>query len=132
MPTILQEKLADMLYLAASKHFLKKAVLSKCEDKEVLKSVATLFEKSRETVVQIETFKKDGKAIHKNFAIGDSSILSNIEAYSQINLIGDGADAERIFPLGETPRDFVGHRRRDQRRRDAVDPDPLRRQFTGD
>ena len=94
MPTNSQEKLSSLLFTAAKKGFLKKAVFSKCSDKETLRATATLFEKSGETKIQIEYFKKDGKALHKNISIGDESIFEIISGFSQINLIGDGADAE--------------------------------------
>ncbi len=95
MATELQQSLAMLLSLAAKKRFLKKAVFSKCADKETLRAVATLFEKGGEVQVQIETFKKDGKALHKNILPSDTDALcAVITEYAQINLIGDGADAE--------------------------------------
>ncbi len=88
-------KLAELLSFSANKRFLKKAVFSKCNDKENLRAVATLFEKSGQVHLQIETFKKDGKALHKNILPSDTDTLCEVIAqYAQINLIGDGADAE--------------------------------------
>lgn len=90
-----KERLAELLSLAATKHFLKKAVFSKCADKDTLRAVATLFEKNGQTHLQIETFKKDGKALHQNLLPTDiAALCSVIGGYAQINLIGDGADAE--------------------------------------
>jgi len=89
------QRLAELLSQSAKKHFLKKAVFSKCTDKETLRAVATLFQKGNDTVLQIETFKKDGKALHKNLSPADlDTLLQVIAQYAQINLIGDGADAE--------------------------------------
>ena len=95
MATELQQALAELLSLAAKKRFLKKAVFSKCTDKDTLRAVATLFEKGGEVHLQIETFKKDGKALHQNLLPSDTDTLCDtITGYAQINLIGDGADAE--------------------------------------
>ncbi len=94
MPSITQQKLAELIFSAANKHFLKKAVFSKCADKDTLRAVATLFEKSGIIMIQLEYSRKDGKALHKNIAIGDTVITDIISEFSQINLIGDGADAE--------------------------------------
>lgn len=88
------QKLADLLYTAAKKRFLKKAVFSKSSDNDTIRAVATLFEKSGTVMVQIEYFKKDGKALHKNLELGSEEIFSIISEFSQINLIGDGAEAE--------------------------------------
>ncbi|MBQ6892926.1 MAG: SAM-dependent methyltransferase [Clostridia bacterium] len=94
MPTETQKRLAELLFTAAKKHFLKKAVFSKCSEKETVRATATLFEHNGETIVQVETQKKDGKAFHKNFTANDDTIIETISQFSQINIIGDGADAE--------------------------------------
>lgn len=94
MPSAIQQKVAEMLFAAAKKRFLKKAVFSKCTDKETLRTTATLFEKNGETVIQFEYLRKDGKALHKNVTVGDTAVVEIISAFSQINFIGDGADAE--------------------------------------
>ena len=94
MSTPTQQKLLDLLISASKKRFLKKAVFSKCDDKEIIRATASLFEKNGEVVIQIETFKKDGKALHTNFSVEDTSIADVFLKYAQINLIGDGADAE--------------------------------------
>ncbi len=94
MPSATQERLAGLLFSAAKKRFLKKAVFSKSADKETVRTTATLFERDGNTAIQTETLKKDGKALHQNFSTDDNAILDIISHYSQINLIGDGADAE--------------------------------------
>ena len=95
MATETQKKLAALLSLAAKKRFLKKAVFSKCADKEVIRAAATLFERGGEVYIQLETFKTDGKALHKNILPSDTDALCAMaEPFAQINLIGDGADAE--------------------------------------
>ena len=94
MPTPMQQTVAELLFSAAKKRFLKKAVFSKCINKETLRATATLFEKSGETIIQFEYLQKDGKALHKNISIGDAIVFEIISNFSQINLIGDGTDAE--------------------------------------
>lgn len=95
MATETQQKLAALLSLAAEKRFLKKAVFSKCTDKEVVRATATLFDRNGEVYIQLETLKKDGKALHKNILPSDVDALCTTAApFAQINLIGDGADAE--------------------------------------
>ena len=94
MLTDVSTELFNLISLASKKRFLKKAVFSKCVDKETIRATATLFEHGGEIMIQVETLRKDGKALHKNLAVGDSELCEIIEQFSQINLIGDGADAE--------------------------------------
>ena len=95
MATETQTRLAELLSLAAKKRFLKKAVFSKCADKEVVRAAATLFERGGEVCIQFETFKTDGKALHKNILPSDiDALCAMAEPFAQINLSGDGADAE--------------------------------------
>lgn len=92
---MMTQRLAELLSLAAQKRFIKKAVFSKCTDKETLRAVATLFDKGGEVYLQIETFRKDGKALHQNVTPTDTAALQSVICqYAQVNLIGDGADAE--------------------------------------
>ncbi|MBQ8836025.1 MAG: SAM-dependent methyltransferase [Clostridia bacterium] len=94
MPTDVSKQLFNLISLASKKRFLKKAVFSKCADKETVRATATLFERGGDIMIQIETLRKDGKALHQNFSADDISICETIAQFSQINLIGDGADAE--------------------------------------
>ncbi len=87
--------ISSLILHAASKRFLKKAVFSKCDDKTTVRAVATLFAKGDDVLLQIETFKADGKALHKNVSVKDADAIAEIAShFSQINVIGDGADAE--------------------------------------
>ena len=60
------ELISSLIYLAASKNLLKKAVFSKSVSKDVVKAVATLKKLGGRNVIQIETFTADNKALHKN------------------------------------------------------------------
>lgn len=93
MPTEVQQKLSSLLLSAAKKRFIKKAVFSKCSDKETIRATATLFEQKNDVFLQVEYLRKDGKALHKNFTLTDD-LTEIISEFSQINIIGDGADAE--------------------------------------
>ena len=93
MPTEIQRRLSSLISLAAKKRFAKKIVFSKCADKETLRATMTLFEKNNDVFLQIEYQRKDGKALHKNYS-PDDDIHEVIETFSQINIIGDGAEAE--------------------------------------
>jgi hypothetical protein len=50
---------------------LKKIVFSKPVDKSVMKTTGTLFEKNGQLYIQLETFTKDDKALHKNIEIAE-------------------------------------------------------------
>lgn len=95
MPTAILTSFAKLISLASSKHFLKKVIFSKCGDNSIRRAAGTLFSKGESTVLQIEYLKTDGKAIHKNIDVNDiGAIADTAKAFSQINLIGDGAEAE--------------------------------------
>ena len=69
---------------------LKKIIFSKPTDKSVLKTTGMLFDKSGEVYLQLETFTTDGKAHHKNAALGEcvDLIVSMAESeYSQTDII---------------------------------------------
>ena len=88
-------KLSSLISLSAKKRFLKKAIFSKSGDKNIKKAVATLFSKGENLFLQIEYFTADNKAIHKNLDVENvAQIADAAMGFSQINLIGDGADAE--------------------------------------
>ena len=95
MPTEVLTAFSNLISASAKKGFLKKVVFSKCSDSSVRRAVGTLFSKNETVLIQIEYFKTDGKAIHKNIDINDVDTICALSAeFSQINLIGDGAEAE--------------------------------------
>lgn len=90
-----QTTLLDLFAGAAQRAFLKKAVLSKPADNQILRTVAKLFDKDGKTFLQFEILKSDNKVIHKNIAVDDRTSLGEfIFTYMQIDLIGDGAETE--------------------------------------
>lgn len=58
-----RERLKKELTDSIEAETLVKVVLSKPKDKSISKTVATAFSKNGETMLKLETFKKDGKAI---------------------------------------------------------------------
>ena len=93
-PSALLE-LTEIITNAASRGALKKVVLSKPASKEVLRAVITSKTISSEHVLQVETFTKDNKALHKNIPLDKADALPDLfSAFSQINVITTAGDCE--------------------------------------
>ena len=91
------QKTAELILLCAKTQTLKKAVFSKPEDKETVKSVSTLKSIGGQTVIQIETFLADNKATHKNIPVSDTAqaeLCAVIEGFRQVNIITTAGDCE--------------------------------------
>ncbi len=92
------EKLVNLIKSSADKSTLKKAVFSKPSQPNILRAVATLRFVGQRSVIQIEYFTKDNKALHKNFAPSDDSFEADMESvvseFMQINLITSCGDCE--------------------------------------
>ena len=88
-------KIVELISAAAEKGILKKAVLSKPEDKANVKCTLTLRLVGGKTVMQAETLRADNKALHENVAINDTPRLLEIASnWAQINLITTQGDCE--------------------------------------
>lgn len=91
-----EKTLLSLLLLAAQKNALKKAVLSKPRDAEIQKTVLSPRLIGGELMLQAESFLKDNKAIHKNYAMTDVAGLEALLAqYGQVNLLTTVGDCER-------------------------------------
>lgn len=91
----IQKELADIIVSAARKNALRKAVFSKPDDKSLQKAVMSVKMLGGAPCLQLEYFRTDNKATHRNIPLGDASaplILEIIGAFSQINVLS---------PLGE-------------------------------
>lgn len=91
------ELITDLIFLAAKKNLLKKAVFSKPLDKNITRAVATLRSLGGEKMLQIETFTADNKALHKNIPVVDTACdeLRGVAfGFLQINLITSAGDCE--------------------------------------
>ncbi len=86
---------ARLISLCGEKKALKKAVLSKPDDKAVIKAVITRKIIGKANMLQCEKFTTDNKAYHQNIELSDiDSLASLISGFSQINLISTTGDAE--------------------------------------
>lgn len=86
-------RLTTLIHQAAEAHYLRKLVLSKPDEKTVLRTVVTVKKIGGREVLQAETFQTDNKAVHRNFA--DAAALGEIlGAYAQINLLTTVGDCE--------------------------------------
>lgn len=86
-------RLAELVGLAAERHYLRRLVLSRPDDKTVLRTVVTLKKIGGKEMLQAETFLTDNKAMHRNFAdVCDFAEL--MPGYAQINLLTTVGDCE--------------------------------------
>ena len=87
--------LAELTVIAAEKKVLKKAVLSKSQDKNIVRAVITKKLISGKDILQVEKFTTDNKALHTNLHASDKDALAELfVGFSQINLITTAGDAE--------------------------------------
>ncbi len=88
-------KICSKILDAAGAGALKKAVLSKPEDKEIKKTIVTLRLIGGRPMLQCEIFKTDNKAIHKNIDQADTQGFCEIcSSYMQINVITSLGECE--------------------------------------
>ncbi len=88
-------ELLSLIIKASGCGVLKKAVLSKPENKEIKKTVLSLKSISGKDMLQAESFYSDNKAKHKNFGLDDEKGLSELIAgFAQINLYTTLGDCE--------------------------------------
>ena len=84
-----------VLRKAAEQGALKKAVLSKPDSKDILKTVLTVRTIAGKAVLQAESFTKDNKAKHLNIEISDEeNLLALLCGFAQINIITTAGDCE--------------------------------------
>ena len=93
-----------LLLTSFEKQSLIKAVFSKPADKTTLRTVVTPRTVGGRTVLQAETFRTDGKAIHENVPPEDVPRLrALIAAHGQANLFTSAGDCElRTSKSGKT------------------------------
>ena len=119
------------------KRILKKMVLSKPVNKNLIKSVAKLITIKNELYLQIESFYTDGKAIQRNIKAveaPDALVLMVGHEYKQMNIITTAGECQikvsgkgkvtvldRIKDRGETV-EVLGHDRKKQHIISATEP----------
>lgn len=88
-------ELTTLIQKAALRGALKKAVLSKPSDRNVVRAVITVKTIAGRRVLQSESFMTDNKALHKNMELDDAETLSALlDGFSQVNLITTAGDCE--------------------------------------
>lgn len=97
-------KIVELISVAGKLEILKKAVLSKPEDKANVKCTLTLRCVGGKTVLQAETLRADNKALHENITTNDvERLLQVTSAWAQVNLITTLGDCElRSSKKGKT------------------------------
>lgn len=87
-----KEKLISIFARSIEGDCMKKTTFSKAHDKEIVRSVARIFAtKDGKKFVQVETFKKDNKALHKNFSVEEApEILASMALcdFDQTAIVG--------------------------------------------
>ena len=85
------QRLVHLIKSSADKSTLKKAVFSKPSQTNISRAVATLRFVGQRSVIQIEYFTKDNKALHKNISLDDISFDTQLEdvisEFMQVNLL---------------------------------------------
>lgn len=91
-------RLCELMLEACSKGVLKKAVLSKPTDPNIVKAYATAKVIGGRTVLQLESFTKDNKALHENVSVADGAeqLYELAVRYSQINMICTSCECQLI------------------------------------
>ena len=85
--------LQELLLLAARRHMLTRAVLSKPRQAGEKKTVLTLRRVGQTERLQAERFLTDGKALHENLPPGPSPRLEELlTSHGQINLLTAAGD----------------------------------------
>lgn len=95
------ESLCDLFIELYEKRALKKAIFSKPEQSDEIKTVITPRKLGEDFALQIETFSKDNKAYHRN--IKDKFREECIEifySHSQINIISEAGDCQYMKSKG--------------------------------
>lgn len=86
-------RLQELIDLAASRHYLRRLVLSRPADKMILRTVVTQKKIGGREMLQAESFLADNKAVHRNFPDA-ASLAEVLGGYGQINLLTTVGDCE--------------------------------------
>ena len=103
------EKLISIFTRTIESSCLKKATFSKAHDKETVRAVARIFTaKDGKKFVQIETFKTDNKALHKNFSLSEApEILANMALYEFDQTAIVGASGQCDVKISKKGKIFI-------------------------
>ena len=88
-------RMGELISAAAQNGTLKRAVLSKPDDRATVKCVITLRKIGKSIAAQAETFRADNKALHENIPLdGTARLTELISGFSQVNLLTTVGDCE--------------------------------------
>ena len=88
-------RMGELISAAAQNGTLKRAVLSKPDDRATVKCVITLRKIGKSIAAQAETFRADNKALHENIPLdGIARLTELISGFSQVNLLTTVGDCE--------------------------------------
>ncbi|MBQ8696323.1 MAG: SAM-dependent methyltransferase [Clostridia bacterium] len=93
----MENKIKEIIARDIDRQSLKKLILSKPEDKEILKTAAKPFAARGQYYLQFETFSADGKALHTNLTAAESIVYATdaiLNGYKQCNIISTGGTCE--------------------------------------
>lgn len=97
-PAQIYLEVATATVKCAAEGTLKKAILSKSDDRSILRVVLTRKSLSGRAAVQAETFKSDNKVLHKNFMLDGEDAARDIaelaRGFAQINIISLAGEGE--------------------------------------
>ena len=93
--TDVYEAIGGLISQTAEASVLRRATLSKPDDKQTVRCVLTVRRIGVRTVIQAETFRADNKALHENIDLTDTSRLTSLaRGFAQINLLTTVGDCE--------------------------------------
>ena len=87
--------IGELISSAAGASVLRRATLSKPDDKQTVRCVLTMRHIGARTVIQAETFRSDNKALHENINPTDAGrLIALARGFAQINLLTTAGDCE--------------------------------------
>ena len=97
----LRINLCELFMKLFNEKSLKKAILSKPDATDEIKSVITPRVISEKQILQVETFSKDSKAYHHNIRDNfEESLITIFSKYSQINIVSTAGDCQYMRSKG--------------------------------
>ena len=88
-------RMGALIARAAELGALKKAVFSKPDDRETVRTTVTLRALGGGTVAQAETLRADHKALHENIPVNDCARFCTLaQGFAQVNLLTTGGECE--------------------------------------
>lgn len=93
----MEKKVFDIIDHELKCGSLKKMVFSRANDRDIIKVCAKPFLHKGEVLVQFETFKRDGKALHRNLSTYEAAKVAcemATDKFRQCNIFSTGGECE--------------------------------------